>query len=273
MVDLHHHLLPGLDDGSPDLATTLKMARIAADDGITHVVCTPHANTRYPFDAERNQGLLAEVRQVIADAGIRLVLGSGCDFHLSYDNVRDALDNPHRYTVNGGEYLLVELPDYALPPTLEETYYSLRLAGMTPILTHPERNPSLQQDDSRLKDWIRDGMLTQVTASSVTGLMGRKAQKMAERMLADRWVHFIATDAHNVSTRPPQMRSALDHIASRYGEQYAQRLCTENPQAVFDNRQLGRQEPPQKIFSSAEDELLDQAEEKPRGLFRRIFRR
>jgi protein-tyrosine phosphatase len=86
-------------------------------------------------------------------------------------------------------------------------------------------------------------------------------------------VHFIATDAHNVSTRPPQMRSALDHIASRYGEQYAQRLCTENPQAVFDNRQLGRQEPPQKIFSSAEDELLDQAEEKPRGLFRRIFRR
>jgi protein-tyrosine phosphatase len=273
VVDLHHHLLPGLDDGSPDLATTLKMARIAADDGITHVVCTPHANTRYPFDAERNQGLLAEVRQVIADAGIRLVLGSGCDFHLSYDNVRDALDNPHRYTVNGGEYLLVELPDYALPPTLEETYYSLRLAGMTPILTHPERNPSLQQDDSRLKDWIRDGMLTQVTASSVTGLMGRKAQKMAERMLADRWVHFIATDAHNVSTRPPQMRSALDHIASRYGEQYAQRLCTENPQAVFDNRQLGRQEPPQKIFSSAEDELLDQEEEKPRGLFRRIFRR
>jgi len=248
------------------------MARMAAEDGITHVVCTPHANTRYSFDPERNQGLLDEVRQVIADAGIRLILGMGCDFHLSYDNVRDALQNPRRYTVNAGEYMLVELPDYALPPTLEETFYSLRVAGMTPILTHPERNPSLQQDDSRLKDWIRDGMLTQITAASITGLMGRTAQKMAERMLADRWVHFIATDAHNISTRTPQMRQARDHVASRYGEQYAQRVCTENPQAVFDGLLLPRQDRPQKIFEPAEEELLDE-DDKPRGLLRRIFRR
>ena len=271
MVDLHHHLLPGLDDGAPDLATTLKMARMAAEDGITHVVCTPHANARYTFDPERNQGLLDEARQSIADAGIRLMLGSGCDFHLSYDNVRDALQNPRRYTVNGGEYLLVELPDYALSPTLEETFYSLRLGGMTPILTHPERNPSLQQDDTRLKDWIRDGMLTQVTASSVLGLMGRKAQKMAERMLADRWVHFLATDAHNISTRAPKMRDARDQVARRCGEQYAQKLCTENPQAVFDNRPLPRQEASLRIFDAQEEELLEI--ERPRGLLRRIFRR
>ena len=273
MVDLHHHLLPGLDDGAPDLATSLKMARMAADDGITHVVCTPHASGRYHFDPQRNQELLAELRQVVSDGGIRLILGSGCDFHLSYDNVRDALENPRRYTINGGEYLLIELPDYGLPPTLEETFYSLRLGGMTPILTHPERNPSLQQDVSRLKSWIRDGMLTQVTAASVTGLMGRKAQKLAERLLADRWVHFIATDAHNIGSRPPQMRAACDAIAGRYGEQYAQRLCTENPQAVFDNRHLPPQEPAQKIFESADGELHDEDDEKPRGLLRRIFRR
>ena len=271
MVDLHHHLLPGLDDGSPDLATTLKMARMAADDGITHVVCTPHASSRYRFDPERNQRLLGEVREAIADAGIRLILGAGCDFHLSYDNVRDALENPRRYTINGGEYLLIELPDYGLPPTLEETFYSLRVKGMTPILTHPERNPSLQQDDSRLRDWIRDGMLTQVTAASVMGLMGRKAQKMSEKLLADRWVHFISTDAHNISTRPPHMREAQDHVAARCGERYAQRLCTENPQAVFDNRPLARQEIPQGVFESGEEELFE--DEKPRGLLRRIFRR
>jgi protein-tyrosine phosphatase len=272
VVDLHHHLLPGLDDGSPDLATSIKMARMAADDGITHVVCTPHASSRYRFDPVRVQALLATLRQAVADARIRLFLSSGCDFHLSYDNVRDALDNPRRYTINGGEYLLIELPDYGLPPTLEETFYSLRLAGMTPILTHPERNPSLQQDTSRLGDWVRDGMLTQVTASSVTGLMGRKAQKLAERLLADRWVHFLATDAHNISSRPPHMRATYDLVASRYGEAYAQRLCTENPQAVFDNRHLPRQEHPQGIFESSEEELLD-GDEKPRGLLRRIFRR
>ena len=261
-----------MDDGAPDLAVSLKMARMAAEDSITHVVCTPHANSRYRFDPARIAANLTQLREALAEAGIRLVLGTGCDFHLSYDNVRDALDNPHRYTINGGEYLLIELPDYALPPTLEETFYSLRLAGMTPILTHPERNPSLQQDVSRLADWIRDGMLTQVTAASVTGLMGRKAQKLAERLLADRWVHFIATDAHNVSTRPPQMRAARDQIASRFGEAYAQRLCTENPQAVFDNRRLPPQEPPKKILEAHDDDGFEEDEE-PRGLLKRIFRR
>jgi protein-tyrosine phosphatase len=245
---------------------------MAADDGIGHVVCTPHANSRWRFDPVRIAALLAELRAALADAGIRLVLGSGCDFHLSYDNVHDALQNPHRYTVNGGEYLLIELPDYGLPPTLEETFYSLRLSGMTPILTHPERNPSLQQDVSRLGAWIRDGMLTQVTAASVTGLMGRKAQKLAERLLADRWVHFVSTDAHNVSTRPPQMRAACDHIAARFSEQYAQRLCTENPQAVFDNRRLPTQEPPLGIEGRAGDEDRDE-ESRPRGLLSRLFRR
>lgn len=273
MVDLHHHLLAGLDDGAPDLATSLKMARMAANDGITHIACTPHASSRYRFDPDRVQAALAELRQSISDAGIRLILGAGCDFHLSYDNVRDATENPRRYTINAGEYLLIELPDYGLPPTLEETFYSLRLAGMTPILTHPERNPSLQQDTSRLATWIRDGMLTQVTASSVTGLMGRKAQKLAERLLADRWVHFISTDAHNISNRPPHMRSACDHIASRYGDALAQKLCTENPQAVFDNRPLPPQDPPRIEGHSAHDDHDDFDDEKPRGLFSRLFRR
>jgi protein-tyrosine phosphatase len=274
VVDLHHHLLPGIDDGAPDLATSVKMARMAAEDGITHVVCTPHASSRYRFDPARIQTLLDQLRETVADAGIRLILGTGCDFHLSYENVQDALQNPRRYTVNGGEYLLVELPDYGLPPTLEETFYSLRLAGMTPILTHPERNPSLQQDASRLADWVRDGMLTQVTAASVVGLMGRKAQKLAERLLADRWVHFIATDAHNISNRPPHMHAACNQIAARYGDAYAQRLCTENPQAVFDNRTLPAQETPLRVYgdSGAEDEELFD-EEKPRGLLRRLFRR
>src|SRR5579875_1734671 len=94
VVDIHHHLLPGLDDGAPDLATSVKMARIAAEDGITHVVCTPHASSRYRFAPERIQVALAQLREALADAAIRLVLGTACDFHLSYDNVQDALRNP-----------------------------------------------------------------------------------------------------------------------------------------------------------------------------------
>jgi protein-tyrosine phosphatase len=273
VVDLHHHLLPGFDDGAPDLATSVGMARMAADDGITHVVCTPHASSRYRYDRERVEAAAEELRAALAAEHIRLVIGTGCDFHLSYDNVQDALANPRRYTINGGEYLLIELPDYGLPPTIEETFYSLRLAGMTPILTHPERNPSLQQDSSRLADWIRDGLLLQVTANSVTGSMGRKAHKMAERLLADRWVHFIATDAHNTGSRPPQMQAACDHIASRYGEAYAQRLCTESPQAVFDSRPLGGQEAAAGIFDLAAADEDDFEDERPKGFLRRLFGR
>jgi protein-tyrosine phosphatase len=116
-------------------------------------------------------------------------------------------------------------------------------------------------------------MLTQVTAASVTGLMGRKAQKLTERLLADRWVHFVSTDAHNISNRPPHMRSACDHIAARYGGAFAQKLCTENPQVVFDNRPFPPQDPPLRIEGHSEYEEDDEMDEKPRGLLSRLFRR
>jgi protein-tyrosine phosphatase len=252
------------------------MARLAVDDGITHVVCTPHASARYPFDPVRARAAFDQLREAVASAGIRLILGLGCDFHLSYENVQDALGSPQRYTINHNEYLLVELPDFGLPPTLEETFYSLRLAGMTPILTHPERNPSLQQDTTRLAAWMRDGLLTQVTANSVTGHMGKKAERLAHRLLADRWVHFISTDAHNTSSRPPKMAEACELIARRYGSPYAQRLCTENPQAVFDGRPLPPQEQPLRLFDhpgSEDEEDDDFDDEKPRGFLGRLFRR
>jgi protein-tyrosine phosphatase len=270
VVDLHHHLLPSLDDGAHDLRTSIQMARIAADDGISHVVCTPHASARYRFDPARVRQAHDQLCSALRDAGIRLILGLGCDFHLSYENIQDALQNPRRYTINQHEYLLIELPDFGLPPTLEETFYSLRLAGMTPILTHPERNPSLQQNTSRLAAWVRDGMLVQITANSITGHMGRKAEALAHRLLADRWVHLVATDAHNITSRPPKMHEACELVSRRYGSAYAQRLCTENPQAIFDGRPLPPQEEPLRLYGDDEDNFDD---DKPRGLLSRLFRR
>ena len=239
MVDLHHHLLPGLDDGSPDLSTSLEMARIAAGDGITHVVCTPHANSRYAFDRSRIQDAVDELQEALHRAEIPLILGLGCDFHLTYDNVQDAIAHPSRYTINGHEYLLIELPDYTLSPNLKETFYEMRMAGLTPILTHPERNPVLQRDPQRMLPWLRDGLLVQVTAGSVTGAMGRDARRVAERLLENRWVHFLATDAHDAKRRPPQMREAREIISKRYGAFYADLLCRENPMAVFGGHALG----------------------------------
>lgn len=238
MVDLHHHLLPGLDDGSPDLATSVQMARMAAAEGITHIVCTPHANSRFNFNPHRNILLLAELRRALDDANIHLTLGLGCDFHLNYDNVQDALQHPTRYTINEHEYLLVELPDFSISPNLQETFYELRLAGMMPILTHPERNSTLQRDPDRMIPWLRDGLLCQVTAASIVGEMGRAAEKLALRMLTSRWVHFVATDAHNTTGRSPRMRDAYDLVVKRFGTEYADQIFYQNPRAAFEGNLL-----------------------------------
>ena len=263
MVDLHHHLLPGLDDGSPDLATSLQMARIAEAEGITHIVCTPHASSRYTYDPVRNASLVDDLRAALSSAGIQMKLGLGCDFHLSYDNVQDALAQPTRYSINKHDYLLLELPDFSLSPNLGETFYELRLQGLIPILTHPERNPTLQRDPDRLLPWLRDGLLCQVTAGSVLGQMGKEAERFARRMLKHRWVHFIATDAHNTTSRAPRMREAADLIARRHGPEYAELICRSNPLAVFEGRPLPEQ---QMLGLETEDQF------KPASWWQRLMR-
>ena len=226
------------------------MARLAVADGITHVVCTPHASSRYPFDPELVLRRSEELRLALAEAAIPLTLGLGADFHITYDNVQDALAHPSRYTINGGEYLLIELPEYTLSPNLKETFYELRLAGLTPILTHPERNPVLQRDPGRLLPWLNDGLLTQITAGSLTGAMGRLPQRFAEAMLRSRWVHFLATDAHDPKRRPPHMREARELIAKRHGTLYADLLCRDNPMAVFRNQPLDALEETHELFEA-----------------------
>jgi len=253
MIDLHHHLLPGLDDGSDSFETSVAMARIAADDGITHIVCTPHANSRYTFDPQVNAAKTRELQELLADAGIAITLGSGCDFHLSYDNIQAAQTDPNRFSINGLGYLLVEFPDYGFPRGLTETFYQLQLAGLTPILTHPERNPTIQADTSRLVEWLRGGLLIQVTADSVTGHKGKVAQRIAHELLENRWVHFLATDAHSTKSRPPRMREARDAVAKKYGARYAENLCVTYPLAVFLGERLELEEEPKGLYENLKE--------------------
>jgi protein-tyrosine phosphatase len=244
MVDIHHHLLPGLDDGALDLETSISMARLAAADGITHIICTPHASSRYAFSPALIAEKLSTLRSALAAESIPITLATGCDFHLSYDNIKDAIANPRKYSLNAGDYLLIELPDHGLSTSLEEIFYQLRLAGLILILTHPERNPTLQRDHARLAAWLREGMFVQITAGSLLGRFGETARKMSHALLTSRWVHFLATDAHNLTSRPPLLSEARDLVAARYGEAYAARLCTENPTAVFNGLAMPEQDEP-----------------------------
>ena len=235
MVDIHCHILPGLDDGAESPEISLAMAEAAITDGITHVVATPHANARFAFRPELVQQRRDELQAKLGD---RLILGTGCDFHLSFENLRDAQQNPRKYTINQKQYLLVELGDFAIPPAMDETLHHLQLAGVSPIITHPERNNLLRAKPERLYGWLHQGCYVQVTAASLLGRFGRSAAEWVEQWLKENRIHFIASDAHNLTGRPLRLREAYEKVATLRGVNVAEALFHDNPAAAFDGRPL-----------------------------------
>ena len=237
-----------MDDGASSVETSVAMAKAAAADGISHIVCSPHANGTYAYEPWVIAEKIAELQRLLDRDRIAVKLGRGCDFHMSYENIQEAKLDPAKFSINGLGYLLAEIPDYGISPGLTETFYQLQLAGLTPILTHPERNATLQADRLRMMDWLRGGVLVQVTAGSVVGRMGKQAERMAHELLANRWVHFLATDAHNTTSRPPKMREAFEVVAKKYGPDYAHLLCVSNPLAAFLGKPLQPQPEPLNLY-------------------------
>lgn len=238
MFDVHYHLLFGVDDGPKTIDDSVALAEASVAEGVTHIVATPHANLRYPFQAEINRERLEAIQNRFEG---RLTLALGCDFHLSYDNIADLERQPSRYTVNGKQYLLVELAEAVIPRSLTDVLFRLRSDGIVPVITHPERNLVLAAHPQQLDEWIRIGCLLQVTAGSLCGDFGRKAESMALDLVRRNLVHLVASDAHAMSWRPPSMRRAYDLLHRQFGQAAADRLCLYNPRAIF----LGDQLPPQ----------------------------
>jgi protein-tyrosine phosphatase len=198
-------------------------------DGITHVVTTPHADDTYPYSRDRVRETLAELSSKIED---QLAFSVGCDFHLSFENIEDAIAHPHRYTIAAGPYLLVELSDFGIPPQISEGIGRLQAAGMVPVITHPERNAILQRGPERVLEWVDTGCLVQVTASALTGYWGSVARRMAWWLLDHEAVHVLATDAHDNKDRPPVLSEARDLVSKRLGTDLARVLVLDNPSAI-----------------------------------------
>jgi protein-tyrosine phosphatase len=237
VIDIHSHILPEVDDGPKSWQTAEAMCRMATQDGIEHMVATPHANDRYFYDRDYLADLLSKLQLRI---GARPLLNLGCDFHLSFENMQNAMQTPERYCIGKTRYLLVEFNNFNIPPELDDWLGQMCERGVVPIITHPERNPILQKSLERVVRWAELGCAVQITASVLTGSWGERAGESAQWLLKKKAVHFLATDAHDLVRRPPILSEARKVLAKNYGEQTAHALVESNPGAVIRNEPLAK---------------------------------
>jgi protein-tyrosine phosphatase len=230
VIDLHSHILPGLDDGAATLAQSLAIARAAVEDGIEVLAATPHVREDYPTSADEMEERVATVREAVAGQGIPLDVRPGGE--LAFDRLdRLSADDLRRFGLGGNpSCVLIEFPYYGWPLELGERLFRFRTEGVTPVLAHPERNADVQGDPERLGGLVRGGALVQLTAASVDGRLGRRAREAAHALLELELAHLIASDAHAPSVRAIGMRAAAEAVGD---EQLADWLTHAVPAALL----------------------------------------
>lgn len=235
LIDLHCHILPGIDDGAPDLSASLDMARAAVADGVLVLACTPHILPGlYHNTGPQIRKAVADLQRVLDEEGIALRLVTGSDAHMTPDFVA-GVRSGHLLCLNDSRYVLVEPPHHVAPLRLEEFFFGLLVAGCVPVLTHPERLSWIEGHYPVIQRLVRGGVWMQITAGSLTGAFGRSAQRWAMRMLEEGCVHILASDAHDTKRRPPNLSKGRDMAAQRVGAREAQHLVLTRPMGILEN--------------------------------------
>lgn len=235
MIDLHSHILPGIDDGAADLDASLAMARAWVEDGVSIVACTPHILPGL-FHNSGPQIRLAinALQQKLDEHQIPLHLVSGADNHVTPDFV-SGLRSGHLLSLADTRYVLVEPPHHTAPPRLDELFFNIMAAGYVPILTHPERLTWIKSHYDLIRTLAVRGVWMQLTAGSLTGAFGRAPKYWSERMLDEGLVHILATDAHDPVRRRPALGEGYARAAELVGDEEARQLVYDRPWAILNN--------------------------------------
>jgi len=247
MIDLHVHLLPEWDDGARDRSEVVKMCHLARGDGIEGIVCTPHIGrmTKHGDDMEAFQAGMAALAGLSASLPAAIYPGAEVFVHAGMvENIKT-----HGLTINRSSYVCVELPADSIIPRTHDLFFKLMLAGLIPVISHPERNAVFAERPSLLYDLIEMGSIGQVTAMSLTGDFGARIKKTAEGFLRHNLVHLIASDAHDSEKRPPRLSRAVEEAGRIVGPEKALAMVTEVPKAILENRgvpDIGEPENPER---------------------------
>ena len=244
MIDMHTHILPGLDDGPDSMDISIEMVQLAAEDGIQAMIATPHARSgKFDSSPEIVKKGMDALNIQLTDLNIPVTIYPGMEIHIC-DDIQKRIENNELLTLNHSRYVLIELPGQLIPPKFKEVIFQLKLQGYYPILAHPERNFAIQKSPDMINDFIDWGVYIQITAASLMGQFGIPLKQLSKKMLQNRQVHFIASDTHTPYSRPPILSEACQ-LASKIlkDKTEARALVDQNPKNVIDNQLIEFNEP------------------------------
>lgn len=242
MIDIHSHILPGIDDGAKHIGDSIDMAIAAVNEGIHTIIATPHhKNNKYNNYKTDILSKVNDLNVELEKANIPLKVLPGQEIRI-YGEVVDDLEKDEILTLNETQYIFIELPSGHVPRYTEKLLFDLQLKGLVPIIVHPERNQEIIERHDVLYNLVIKGALTQVTASSLSGYFGKKIKNFSFQLIEANLTHFIASDAHNISSRGFKMAETMDLIESKYGKDYVY-LFQENAELLVENSNVYREAP------------------------------
>ena len=244
MLDLHAHILPGIDDGARTPEETLEMSRAAANCGSKTVLATPHRkDVTENWSVDHLNRLIDEMNAQNREQGVDLSLLLGMENHLSPD-LPNEIEAGRALTMNSSRYILVEMPFFGRPDWVEDTLSGIQDQGLTPVLAHPERIEAFQQDPDLLAEFIERGMLSQITAGSVVGTWGDRVKRYTHELLRSGMAHVMASDTHApTGLRSPNLGIGIEVAAHFVGLHSATAMVTDTPRAILENRPVTMETP------------------------------